>query len=264
MRTALAIRRHSVATAVAVLGTLGNAASQIPQRTSTVTGATTSAPALNLAYVLYGKVTSTSASVATAQRLASTPKEALTAWGPGSAITYGYSSEVVPGMPVERSLDGKKVRYARFPVLLASTGQMTVGKGTGKGRFWMETKNLKLSLAPSGSMGILSAQTQVQSEDVINGFSGEVWVRITDVSDQEVVLPVKAGCWGVNPRSGVTKTWRVSLPRPEVAAARKVEVLVGNGCKNSWSAAMGNVRKAAEAIAPLVEAYVKAQSGTGG
>lgn len=267
------VARPLLAATALLLATGEIAAQRIPSTKTPITRTPTT-KTIDSAFIRFGKVTSVKAMsgaglIATATKQYKTPQGAL-GWG-SHTVTYQVNPhdfspplQVVPGIPVDRSLDGKRVRFVRFPILLESTGQVTVGKGTGKGRFWMEAKNLMLSLPETGAEAFLSAQIQLQSEDVINGFSGEMWVRILDKNEpaQEVIQTIRAGCWGVNMRSGRTLTWSVSLPRPQVATARKVEVLFGNACRNSWSAAMGYVKTAGEAIGPWAEAYAKTQGGS--
>ncbi len=207
-------------------------------------------------FLPFGKVISASSGTATASRTEMSPKEVAVSWGSADQISWQYTTDVSTGMPVERSLDGRKVRFVRFPIKIPEVSRKVVDRAPAtKSQFWMEARDVQLSL-PESAEPKLAGYVTLKSEDLVSGFSGQMWVEIYDIKDQ-LMRTVEAGCWGVNPNQRRVDHFEFAIPKSEAAAARRLVVYFGNACKNSFAAAMNNLKKAADAIAPLIEAYAR-------
>lgn len=213
------------------------------------------------AFVPFGNVATTTAAQATAiERVTIDPVAGYPSSLPRRTIRFATSAcrdePPVPGQPVRLRTDGRMVRFVCFPLLIADTGETVVGRGAGKGRFIMRTRGLRLS-----NDGSVSGRTEVKSGDFISGFTGSLWLRVADADGQEIAL-TKAGCWGVNLRSGREAAWRVQIEERALAAAGVEVWHLHDSCGiDRTGAFLDDVERAAEVAGTIAEAYVTASAG---
>ena len=159
-------------------------------------------------------------------------------------IAPALQGKVGPRQQVLINIAKTMVAYAEFP-LTVPFGKNCVGEGTGKGCFRMETSEVRVS-----HTGLTTGKTKTISEDVISGFTGATWVQIYDRNGNPLAIR-RAGCWGVNMRSGRTEAWSVQFPADTVGMASKAGVWhVQSPCdRDRWDAIMDKAKKAAEVAA---------------
>lgn len=108
------------------------------------------------------------------------------------------------------------IAFIKFPITLPTTTTCT-GHATkslideSPGCFNVITSNLTVS-----NTGLINGTTEVFSTDDYQGFQGAVAVRLLDINGNLLAPEVQEGCWGVNPRTGVTHTWTQTVD-PSIA-----------------------------------------------
>jgi hypothetical protein len=168
--------------------------------------------------------------------------------------------QTLPGQPVWMSSSGDQIEFVAFPIHIPNT-KTRVGRGPGKGSFWVETTDSLVN-----ANGIISGVTKIQSEDYIAGFTGNVAVRLLDIQGNDLAGWQKAGCWGVNLRSGRTETWSIRVD-PTVAVKTKTVELkqFDSPCGHDrWAAALATAKTVAEVAGQFVQVYTSATSAGGG
>jgi hypothetical protein len=167
-------------------------------------------------------------------------------------------NRVKPGQPVWTNIDKTKVRFIEFP-LLVPKAKDCVGKGPGKGCFRMETSDVNVT-----ATGKITGRTHLMSEDVIEGFTGAVWVLLYDREGNRIFAE-RGGCYGVNLREGRTEVWTINGAAETVAAAARAEVWqVKSPCsRDRWEDAMKKAEKGAEIAGKVVEVIVAAKGAKG-
>jgi len=174
-------------------------------------------------------------------------------------IPTTQQGQTLPGQPVWMNLNGSQLQFVAFPIHIPNT-KTRVGRGPGKGSFWVETTDALVN-----ANGIISGVTKVQSEDYMAGFTGSVAVRLLDSQGNDLAGWQKAGCWGVNLRSGRTETWEIKID-PTVAVKTKTVELkqFDSPCgRDRWEAALAKAEKVAEVGGKLVQVYTSATGGGG-
>ncbi|HEY7635353.1 MAG TPA: hypothetical protein VH763_07410 [Gemmatimonadales bacterium] len=184
---------------------------------------------------------------------------------PGGEIQFTYPSDlqgnVAPKQPVSISMDGTRVRFTRFPLILDETKSTEVGQGSvSKGAFLVKTKNVRVSPG-----GMITGETTVKSEDELEGFTGVVWVELRD-KDGNPVYHKRALCRGVNLSQSQHESWSISAPPDSAAKAHQVVIHHGRmGCsRDRWDEALDKLKKAGEVAGTFAEAYVASQGGSAG
>lgn len=205
----------------------------------------------------WGKVTSLQGSTVTAARH---DRVALAVHGAPSGASIGAMTltfqappalpePLVAGQTVYLSSDGDTAGVVTFPIKVQST-QTVVGRGSGNGKFKMTTTGMQLS-----NTGIITGTTQINSEDYINGFDGNVAVGILDANGNDLVPTVQVGCWGVNLRSGRTQVWSATVPASVAAQARSVTLYqFNNSCGSNVAAFLATATAVATAVGPIATA----------
>jgi hypothetical protein len=175
-------------------------------------------------------------------------------------IPSSLAGKVVPGQPVWTTLDGAKVRFSGFPIVLDKVTS-TVGRGgLGKGKFLVTTKEVSV-----GSNGKIFGTTVVESEDKLEGFSGAAWLEAYK-AEGGPLYHGRLGCWGVNMSSKRSERWEHKVPTEEMAdfvQAHTVVIFHGRdpGCgEDKFAAAMDDLKKAGEAAGPWIEAFTGGSS----
>jgi hypothetical protein len=230
------------------------AQSREPAVSRFLNGVTSQLPAM---YRPFGKITQVVGLDATARRGEPQRKPSAQS-GDGDTIRFPIPSslagKVVPGQPVWTTLDGAKVRFSGFPIVLDKV-TTTVGRGgVGKGKFLVMTKEVSV-----GSNGKIFGTTVVESEDKLEGFSGAAWLEAYK-ADGGPVYHGRLGCWGVNMASKRSERWDHVVPAQEMAdfvQAHTVVIFHGRdpGCgHDKFEAAMEDLKKAGEAAGPWIEA----------
>ena len=153
------------------------------------------------------------------------------------------------------SVDGKTAGYVRFPLRIPFAKDC-VGRGTGKGCFRMETKDAKVS-----NTGLVTGKTHTVSEDVIEGFTGQVWVHLLDRAGNPVAIK-RAGCYGVNMRQGRDDVWSVQFTADVAGQAARAEIWhARSGCgRDRWDEVLDKAKKGAEIIGSIFTASASQDS----
>lgn len=203
-------------------------------------------------WMRFGKVTQVNGLAARAQSTSAS----------NSTIDFTFGSDLqgdVPrGLPVWVNTSAAKVRFTRFPLTMPGPQKTEVGQGSvGKGAFIVKTSDV--TVAPGG---MINGTTTVKSEDLIEGFTGVVWVELLD-HDRIPVFHKRALCRGVNLNQSPTERWTVSAPPDSAAKAHHVRIYHGRmGCdRDRWDEAPDKLKKAGEAAGAWAEAYATYQSG---
>ena len=206
----------------------------------------------------FGKISTIQGTSATAEGQATVGEHVV------NAIDFDLPAEALahtkPGQPVWLSADGQLARFVLFPINVPDI-KKRVGRGPGKGSFWVQTKNVRLS-----NTGIINGEVKVLSEDALAGFTGAVAVKVSDADTNDLTEWLQAGCWGVNQRSGREETWSVKMPEDAALKARTVTLKLFNSpCgRDRWNAAMKKAELAAEVAGKFVEVYAKVKGASGG
>src|SRR5438132_1533697 len=87
--------------------------------------------------------------------------------------------------------DAKTGGFISFPIRAPDTDEC-LGRGSAHGCFIMRSSDVQVS-----NTGIIAGKTHIFSEDAINGFQGNVEVRLQDQYGNDLWLG-HVGCWGVN------------------------------------------------------------------
>jgi hypothetical protein len=108
------------------------------------------------------------------------------------------------------------IAFIKFPITLPTTTTCTAHASKtlidqSPGCFNVITSNLTVS-----NTGLINGTTEVFSTDDFQGFQGAVAVRLLDINGNLLAPEVQEGCWGVNPRTGVTHTWNQQVD-PSIA-----------------------------------------------
>jgi hypothetical protein len=185
-----------------------------------------------------------------------------TAAKPGKQISFKVtvpSGDEAPrtGLLVLLSLDAKTAAYTRFPLRIPFA-RNCVGEGPGHGCFRMETKDAKVSIT-----GLITGKTHTISEDVIEGFTGQVWVHLLDRNGNPLAIR-RAGCFGVNMRQGRDDVWSVQMPSDTVGMAARAEIWhARSGCsRDRWNEVLEKAKKGAEVIGALMKQSTDSTSTT--
>lgn len=195
----------------------------------------------------FGPVSAVTGRTATAQRAQKTLR---------FEVPSDVGDNVVPGQPIWATKDGRVVRFVKFPIALANT-RTRVGRGTGNGSFWVETRGVQLH-----NTGVIVGRTKVLSEDVLQGFTGAAWINVLDEQGGPVAGKL-AMCIGVNMRSGDEKAWELRIPREDASRARTVEVWhFKSSCgRDRWEALMKDAAAAGRAIGEWKEVIAAVAAG---
>jgi hypothetical protein len=186
-----------------------------------------------------------------------------TASKPGKTVTFRIvppnpgDEQPRPGQHILLSIDGKTAAYTQFP-LRVPNAKNCVGEGTGHGCFRMETKDAKVS-----NTGLITGKTHTISEDVIEGFTGQVWVHLMDRNGNPIMIR-RAGCYGVNMRQGRDDVWSVQVPKDSVGMVSIAEIWhARSGCgRDRWNEVLDKAKKGAEVIGALMKASTQDSTST--
>lgn len=153
------------------------------------------------------------------------------------------------------SVDRTTAGYVRFPLLIPKA-KNCVGEGNAGGCFRMETKDAKVS-----NTGLITGKTHIISDDYIEGFTGQVWVHLLDSRKNPIAIR-RAGCYGVNPRSGRDEVWSAQVPADTARMASRAEIWhVKSSCGyDRWNAVLDKAKKGAEVIGAIVKAAASQDS----
>ena len=177
-------------------------------------------------------------------------------------IPANQQGQTRPGQPVWMNVSGQQIQFVSFPIHLPDT-KTRVGRGPGKGSFWVETSEALVS-----ANGLISGVTKIQSEDYMAGFTGNVALRLLDSQGNDLAGWLKAGCWGVNLRSGRTETWNVKVDPTIAVNTQRVDLKqFDSPCgRDRWDAALAKAETVAEVAGKMIQAYTSAtgSGGTGG
>lgn len=214
-------------------------------------------------FVPFGPITAIAGRSATA-RSATTPARASLGQAATSRMRVEFqipshlSGEIQEGQPVWTNQHQGLVRFVTFPIRVPNT-RTTVGRGAGKGKLTVETRELKVS-----STGRVSGRTKVLSEDYMSGFTGAVWLLLSDADDNELD-GFEVICIGVNARSGDERGWEIEIPREIAVQVRDVELWhMKSSCgRDRVDAFLDDASKAAKVAGEWAEVYATVK-GAGG
>jgi hypothetical protein len=173
-------------------------------------------------------------------------------------FTHTGGGEVVPGLMVERSVDGQRLRFSEFPIT-SEPIKSSVGNG---GKFRINTYDLRLSLAGPDSKAILAGRTIVITDDKLQGFHGAVGIVLRDAAGNDVVAPFKVGCWGVQGPNDLRneRQWSLELDREIVGKVRSISAYHWHdkSCRGTFATLMKNLERTREIVAKVKE--IKAEA----
>lgn len=168
-------------------------------------------------------------------------------------IPPGLPQQPRPGQTVYLSSDGQTVGIVKFAIHVPNLDEC-LGRGLAQGCFIMRTSDITVS-----NTGIVTGVTQVQSDDAIEGFQGNVAVRLLDPDGNDLVPVLQVGCWGVNMRSGRTEPWSVTAAPDLVVKTREVKVYqYKSGCGDKAADFFRYLKAAGDALGPIITAVATA------
>src|SRR5438128_4015091 len=121
------------------------------------------------------------------------------------------------GQTVFLAGDGKTGGFISFPIRAPDTDEC-LGRGSAHGCFIMRSSDVQVS-----NTGIIAGKTHIFSEDAINGFQGNVEVRLQDQYGNDLWLG-HVLCRGVNMRSGSDEVWTATPPMEAVLQSAQVKL----------------------------------------
>src|SRR2546427_7189757 len=121
------------------------------------------------------------------------------------------------GQTVYLAGDGKTGGFISFPIRAPDTDEC-IGRGSARGCFIMRSSDVQVS-----NTGMVAGKTHIFSEDAVNGFQGNVEVRLQDQDGNDLWLG-HVGCWGVNMRSGRDEVWSANAPLDAVLQGARVKL----------------------------------------
>lgn len=173
------------------------------------------------------------------------------------AIPDSLKNRVKPGQPVWMNMTRDMIEFVRFPILVPNT-RTVVGRGAGHGKFYVETRDMKVS-----NTGLISGRVKVLSDDYVEGFTGMAWVRLTDADGNELDGELLK-CIGVNARSGDEQWFQLSIPATTAVKVKNVELWqMQSSCGRDRTQAFLNYADQAAKVAGGVEKVAAAIFGGG-